>query len=58
MPLFPMFLLLRGNLQDLALPNFLGIHEINPVLAEVLQALLFVPFKQHVCILSVYYTYS
>src|SRR5262249_2927016 len=33
--LFSMFLLLGGNLQDLALPDFLGIHEINPVLAEV-----------------------
>jgi hypothetical protein len=45
MPLFAVFLLRRGNLQDLALPNFLGIEEINPVLVEVLQAFLFVPFK-------------
>jgi hypothetical protein len=58
MPLFSMLLLLRGNLQDLTLPNLLGIEEINPVLAEVLQALLFVPFKQHICILSAYYTYN
>jgi len=58
MPLFPVFLLLRGDLQDLALPDFLGIEEINPMLPEVLQAFLFVSFKQHICILSVYYTYN
>jgi hypothetical protein len=57
MPLFSMFLLRGGNLQDHALPDFLGIHEINPVLAEVFQALLFVPFKPYICILSVYDTY-
>jgi hypothetical protein len=40
------------------LPDFLGIEEINPVLVEVLQAFLFVPFKQRICILSIYYTYN
>jgi hypothetical protein len=58
MPLFAVFLLLRGNLQDLALPDFLGIDEVNSVLTEVLQALPFIPFKQHICIVSVYYTYN
>jgi hypothetical protein len=58
MPLFSMLLLLRGNLQDPTLSDLLGVEEINPVLAEVLQALLFIPFKQHICILSVNYTYN
>src|SRR5262245_8285639 len=58
MPLFPVLLLRRGDLQNLALPDLLGIEEINPMLVEVLQTLLFVPFKQHICILSVYYTYN
>jgi hypothetical protein len=58
MSLFAVFLLLRGNLQDLALPDFLGIEEINAVLVEVLEAFLFVPFKQRIRILPVYYTYN
>src|SRR5215510_1100345 len=39
MPLFPVFLLRRGDFQNLALPDFLGIEEINSVLVEVLQGL-------------------
>jgi hypothetical protein len=35
MPLFPVFLLRRGNLQDLTLPDFLGIEEINPMFVEI-----------------------
>src|SRR5215475_3378730 len=58
MPLFPVFLLRRWNFQDLALPNLLGIEEINPMLVEVLQTFLFEPFKQHIRILSIYYTYN
>jgi hypothetical protein len=54
MPLFSMLLLLRGNLQDPTLSDLLGVAEINPVLAEVLQALLFIPFKQHICISELY----
>jgi hypothetical protein len=51
MSLFSMFLSRGGNLQDLALPDFLDIHDINPVLAEVFQALPFVPFKPRIFML-------
>jgi hypothetical protein len=48
-------ILVGRNLQNIAWLNFLRVDDINPMAGKVLQPLLVVPFKQHICILSVSY---